>query len=159
MPEQTPAGTATPARRSPGKRTYRLVPKEKDRLLSTDITDADFPAFLRKLRLRAGISQEGLARLAGLTRQHISYLEIRHAATDRVATTRREVLLRISHILRLGVYERDALLFKAGKAPVVDWMVVAIRESPIQKEDYLRSVMDNKPESVSDAPGQEHTGE
>lgn len=146
MPEQTQTRPTTTARRGyPRGRPHRFISEEGDQLLPTDMAEATFSVYLRKLRVRAGIAQTTLARMVGVSREHISYQE--RARKDKpnrpLPSVSRDSMLRIAHELRLSIYERDALLFKAGLAPVVDWMSVAMRESPTHKEDYLRSVMGN----------------
>jgi len=86
---------------------------------------APFPVYFRKLRIRAQLTQTDLARLVGLNLATISYAE-RPKSSRKYNLPSRETTLKLAHALRLNSYERDALLYKAGHAPVIDWMQHAL---------------------------------
>jgi transcriptional regulator with XRE-family HTH domain len=89
---------------------------------------------LRRLRIRAGLSQNALARTAGVDPAYVNRLEAgrtthdpgaRHPAIDRMPSPRRGVVLSLAITLSLSDPETDRFLFAAGLAPAEDWQTRA----------------------------------
>ncbi len=72
----------------------------------------DFASTLRRFRLRAGISQNALAKIVGINASYINRLE--HG--EREAPTR-DIARALAQALHLCVEEVDRLLFAAGHVP------------------------------------------
>lgn len=109
------------------KRTF--IPKPEDALLPDDREHAPFGVYLRKLRSRAGIAQLTLAQRVGISAEFMRQLEFRESAYIRQRTATRQTILQIASALNLTPIEQDALLYKAGLAPVYNWMERYIRNT------------------------------
>jgi transcriptional regulator with XRE-family HTH domain len=72
----------------------------------------DFGSTLRRYRLRAGLSQNALAKVVGINASYINRLE----SGEREAPTR-EVAHALARALTLAPEEVDRLLFSAGHVP------------------------------------------
>jgi transcriptional regulator with XRE-family HTH domain len=72
----------------------------------------DFPQALKERRAALRLSQLDLALKAGTTQRHLSFIESGRSAPGR------EMVIRLSESLGLPLRERNALLLKAGYAPV-----------------------------------------
>jgi transcriptional regulator with XRE-family HTH domain len=72
----------------------------------------DFASTLRRFRLRAGVSQNALAKIVGINASYINRLE----NGEREAPTR-DVAQALAQALRLSAEEVDRLLFSAGHVP------------------------------------------
>lgn len=72
----------------------------------------DFGSTLRRYRLRAGLSQNALAKVVGINASYINRLE----SGEREAPTR-EVAQALARALNLAQEEVDRLLFSAGHVP------------------------------------------
>ncbi|MCX2728534.1 helix-turn-helix transcriptional regulator (plasmid) [Thermomicrobium sp. 4228-Ro] len=86
---------------------------------------AGFHDLLRSYRLRAGLSQVRLAKLAGIDRSFLNRLESGDRCPSRI------VVLRLARALGLDERDRAALLFAAGYAPV---------RAPLDRQAELRSL-------------------
>lgn len=72
----------------------------------------DFGSILRRYRLRAGLSQNALAKVVGINASYINRLE----SGEREAPTR-DVAHAFARALNLPLEETDRLLFSAGHVP------------------------------------------
>ena len=72
----------------------------------------DFGSTLRRFRVRAGLSQNALAKIVGINASYINRLE----SGEREAPTR-EVAQALARALSLATEEVDRLLFSAGHVP------------------------------------------
>lgn len=102
--------------RKPGVRV-----REWHQLLPTDMEKASFGTYFAKLRIRSGLSQSKLAEAVGICQGSVANVE---SMGVKIA---RDTLLKVAEVLNLNEYERDALLFKAGKQPVINWMMVWLK--------------------------------
>jgi transcriptional regulator with XRE-family HTH domain len=75
----------------------------------------DFPALLRWLRQRAGLSQNRLAGASGIDPAYVNRIEA--AAASRALVPRGPILERLSHALELTTAERDRLYVAGGRCP------------------------------------------
>ena len=74
-----------------------------------------FPALLRWLRQRAGLSQNRLARASGIDPAYVNRIEASEAAGPQVP--RGPILERLCEALQLSIAERDRLYFAARRCP------------------------------------------
>ena len=74
----------------------------------------EFPRLLRRLRVQAGLSQNRLARLAGIDPAYVNRME---AATVEPIVPRPDVLARLAAALGCSSIDRDRLYFAAGRCP------------------------------------------
>jgi|SRR5581483_8229806 len=74
-----------------------------------------FGAALRAYRVRAGLSQNALARRAGIDPAYVNRIEA--APHDAPTVPRRPLVEALSRALDLGPLDRDRLLLAAGFAP------------------------------------------
>jgi transcriptional regulator with XRE-family HTH domain len=74
-----------------------------------------FPGQLRYLRIRAGLSQNRLARLSGIDPAYVNRMEAANDANPLVP--RSAVLERVSLALELSSSQRDRLYVAAGRCP------------------------------------------
>lgn len=96
------------------------------------MTRETFGAMLRRHRVEAGLSQNQLARLAGVDPAYVNRLE---RAGERTRSgnlmvrvnPQRHVVLGFAEALDLSHGQADRLLFVAGLAPQVDWQTRAVR--------------------------------
>lgn len=84
-------------------------------------TDTGFGVALRIYRVAAGLSQNALARAAGIDPAYVNRFE-------RVGTGQpsRPIALALASALQLDAYQTDRLLYAAGLAPVNDWQTLAL---------------------------------
>lgn len=80
---------------------------------------------VRRLRVGAGLSQNRLARLAGIDPAYVNRLEAR----PDVVRPSRTVVLAVAEALELDALATDRLLYVAGHAPVIDWQAVALDQA------------------------------
>jgi transcriptional regulator with XRE-family HTH domain len=78
-------------------------------------TPTQFPELLRWYRQRAGLSQNRLARLAGIDPAYVNRIEA--AAPDDAVVPRLPILAALGAALELTPAERDRLYFAAGRLP------------------------------------------
>ena len=76
-----------------------------------------FGALVRKLRIRIGLSQNQLARLAGVDPAYVNRLE--RAPEDSTSVPSRKVVLSLWKALDGGDQDRERLLVAAGHVPEV----------------------------------------
>ena len=128
-PHPTPPATG----QVPARSHYSLRPQAGDHLLPDDMAHAPFPVYFRKLRIRSGRTQTDLARLVGLSVSTLNYAE-KPKPSRKYNTPSREIVLELTKWVCFTIFERDALLYKAGHAPVIDWMqhVLAARREHSQ---------------------------
>ncbi len=72
-------------------------------------------------RVRAGLSQNGLARLVGCDPAYVNRIE-RATAPMNGSSPTRPIVMQFAEVLKLSVRERDGMLHAAGHATVIDWM-------------------------------------
>jgi transcriptional regulator with XRE-family HTH domain len=77
--------------------------------------ETSFGTLLRSLRVRAGLSQNLLARRAEIDPAYVNRLE--RAPADSPNLPRRQVVLRLAAALELGPVDRDRLLVACGLVP------------------------------------------
>lgn len=77
--------------------------------------DTPFGALLRSLRIRSGLSQNLLARRAGIDPAYVNRLE--RAPEDSANLPRRRVVLAMAGALELGPVDTERLLVAAGHCP------------------------------------------
>lgn len=75
-----------------------------------------FASLLRRHRLAAALSQNKLARLAGIDPAYVNRIE-----RQQQQPPQRPVILRLADACELSSSATDRLLFAAGYAPEVDW--------------------------------------
>jgi transcriptional regulator with XRE-family HTH domain len=75
----------------------------------------EFPALVRWLRQRAGLSQNRLARAAGIDPAYVNRIEASEPSEPLVP--RAPILERLAGALNLSVGEQDRLYFAAGRCP------------------------------------------
>jgi transcriptional regulator with XRE-family HTH domain len=75
----------------------------------------DFPALVRWLRQRSGLSQNRLARASGIDPAYVNRIEASALSTPLVP--RGPVLERLCRALEVTAAERDRLYFAAGRCP------------------------------------------
>lgn len=85
-----------------------------------------FGALLDTHRCSAGLSQNALARAAGIDPAYVN----RAVKYNRIPT--RIVVLALAEALSLDTFDTDRLLFAAGHAPKRDWQTLAL--------DYARRI-------------------
>jgi transcriptional regulator with XRE-family HTH domain len=90
-----------------------------------------FCLLLRQYRVRAGLSQNALARQAGVDPAYINRLE--RQTTIRTHPSRR-VILSIADVLDLSRDRTDDFLYAAGLAPTRDWRAIADRAMVVMRE-------------------------
>lgn len=78
--------------------------------------------YLRDLRKATGLSQNGLAREAGVNVAYINRIE-----NGQNVRPSRQIVFCLARILRLGPLSTDRLLYLAGLAPVEDWQTRALQ--------------------------------
>lgn len=90
---------------------------------------AELGVMLEESRLRAGFSQNRLARMAGVDPAYVNRLIRGISATGmtRPSLPTRGVVLALANALNLSDALTDRFLFAAGLAPQQDWMTRAIR--------------------------------
>jgi transcriptional regulator with XRE-family HTH domain len=76
---------------------------------------SQFGVRLRELRVRVDLSQNALAKLAGIDPGYVNRLE--RCAPGGTHTPSRGVILALSEVLELHAFERDELLVIAGLCP------------------------------------------
>src|SRR5918911_779348 len=81
----------------------------------TTTTGSSFGQLLRSLRVRAGMSQNLLARTAGVDPAYVNRLE--RAAADSAALPSRRVVLSLAEALDAGPVDVERLLVAAGLCP------------------------------------------
>jgi transcriptional regulator with XRE-family HTH domain len=81
-----------------------------------------FGRLVRARRAALGLSQNGLARLAGVDPAYVNRME-----RDQRVVPGRAVILALADALELDDRETDRLLYAAGLAPVTDWQARAER--------------------------------
>lgn len=74
----------------------------------------EFPGLLRRLRAQSGLSQNRLARLAGIDPAYVHRME---AATTEPVIPRPAVLARLATALGCSPVDRDRLYFAARRCP------------------------------------------
>lgn len=80
-----------------------------------------FGVLLRRLRVERGLSQNELARRAGVDPAYVNRLE-RAGPGPNIG---RQIVLSLAEALEMSYAERDRLLFVAGLAPETDWQTRA----------------------------------
>jgi transcriptional regulator with XRE-family HTH domain len=76
---------------------------------------SSFGSLLKGFRLRAGLSQNQLARRAEIDPAYVNRLE--NAPADSSAVPRRRVILALAGVMELGPVDTDRLLVAAGLCP------------------------------------------
>ena len=76
---------------------------------------------LREHQIAAGLSQNQLARLAGIDPAYVNQI-VKH----RRGSPSRPVVVALAEALGLDTWETDRLLFEAGYAPEHDWQAIAL---------------------------------
>lgn len=92
------------------------------------MSDETFGAMLRRHREWAFLSQNALARAAGIDPAYVNRIESEKPTNPRgkAATPTRTVVLALAEVLDVSQLEADRMLFAAGLAPQVDWQTRAI---------------------------------
>jgi transcriptional regulator with XRE-family HTH domain len=75
-----------------------------------------FGRLVRAYRFKRGLSQNGLARLAGIDPAYVNRME-----RDPLGAPSRTVVLSLADALEMDDGETDHLLYAAGLAPKTDW--------------------------------------
>jgi transcriptional regulator with XRE-family HTH domain len=120
------------------------------------VTAESFAALLRALRLETGLSQNGLARRAGIDPAYINRLERpgqlrRGGQPIRGSLPSRAVLCRVARVLGLDLIATDRLLYAAGLAPSIDWQTRAERaEAQLRVIAVALDELDGRPSLVDD---------
>lgn len=94
------------------------------------MTTETFGEMLRRLRVGAGFSQNGLARQAGCDPAYVNRLESGRGSARRdgqATVVSRTLVLAFAEVLDISQSQADRLLFAAGLAPQVDWQTRAVR--------------------------------
>lgn len=92
------------------------------------MTGETFAAMLRRLREGRFLSQNALARAAGIDPAYVNRLEAgrQPLGNHRPSIPGRTVVLALAEVLDVSQAEADRLLFAAGLAPQVDWQTRAL---------------------------------
>ncbi|HEY3508027.1 MULTISPECIES: ATP-binding protein [Kribbella] len=106
------------------------MPSEGSRRGTDDVQGAGFGGLLRRHRREAGLSQEGLAELAGLSVDAIAALERGRRRAPRAQTLRLLV-----DALRLG--DQDRLLFAAAAHQDADTARMPLRPPPVPTSELI----------------------
>ena len=85
------------------------------------MTAETFATALRRLRIERGLSQNALAKLAGIDPAYINRLERVGAVSGTIG---RPIVLALATALDLSNVERDQLLYAAGLAPERDYQAL-----------------------------------
>jgi transcriptional regulator with XRE-family HTH domain len=96
------------------------------------VTGETFGAMLRRLRIAAGLSQNQLARQAGVDPAYVNRLEragqqTRTGRTIQYERPGRATFLALAEALDISTGQTDRLLFLVGHAPQTDWQTRAVR--------------------------------
>lgn len=83
-----------------------------------------FGKTLRRYRVAIGLSQNALARTAGIDPAYVNRFE-----TGKPGSPSRNVVLNLAEALGLDLYQTDRLLYDAGLAPQNDWQAIAIDQA------------------------------
>lgn len=105
---------------------------------------ADFPMLLNRHRVHAGMSQNRLAKAAGIDPAYVNRLE--RAAPDSTSLASRKVVLALATALELTDRQTDRFLFASGHAPQRDYQ--QLWEAVEPAIETIRRVIDGDAENV-----------
>jgi transcriptional regulator with XRE-family HTH domain len=101
-----------------------------------------FGRLVRTYRFKRGLSQNGLARLAGIDPVYVNRME-----RDPLGAPSRTVVLSLAGVLDMNDRETDRLLYAAGLAPETDWQSYAERvEAALEMVRGALAVLDTPTE-------------